>query len=689
MGLYKFEVVFMKKLVAILLMITMILAAVPSYNALAEEPILSEAFVNGLKKVRVERDAEPGLIKVVYEDYEFYFEASHLDTPEFADAFVALVTEAESGPMSYSEFNNAAIKLMELGQELNNNLYFEEIIMEEEAYYGVEATAAECLFDATTGTVLKVLNDGVILYIPDVYDGVRVIDIKEGAIKGKTLMKELILPPGFKSHDAVIVEDCPELVAISDFCGTATVRPYRNCPLYSYPIEYYMKPSDIEHRVAKRFERVHFGKAFATASGTIIGDGYNYNWESNLTRAEALTIILRLMGLNELANGKINEQPLFADVMTEAPWANGYINLAKEMGITEGVGNGRFNPNGQCTAQDFITMMFRLTKLQENKDYSWQTATSDFYDVLCETEKVWRDTQDGIGFPMLSYFFESAAETLGLYHNLSTNFCREAAADVIFYMLHIIAGENYISLADILANEYGMSEAVLYNHYARRSEAGIDPQIAALSSQRGYKSSEDADFSAISYALSDEYEAILQQNIGKSVFATQYYGTPGNDTDALVSKAKELTQNLSGEQEKAEAISYWISTHIFYDWDNYNDKNNANQDASTVFATRKGVCAGYANLTQAMLNAVGITCAQESSVDHAWNVAFLDGEWALIDNTKASYCTYKDGRYTFYEEEVTDYMEPGVQEWDRELFDADPYAFYSAVSHVIRRYPGK
>ena len=668
--------------------VMMLLVCSPCSIVTAEEGVLSESFEKGLRNVVIDRNAEPGLIRVVYEDYEFYFEAELVENPEFSDAFKNLITKAESGLMSYSEFNDAAIALMELGMEIRTSSYFEEYITETEAYYGIEATEAECLFDAATGTVLKVLNDGVILYIPDVIDGVKVVDIKEGAIMGKTLLKDLILPDGFKNYDTVIIADCPNLVTILDFCSTATVRPYRNCPLYSNPMDYYMKPSYIDHITGiGKTSRAHFGKSFVVASGTMVGDGYDYNWESNLTRAEALTIILRLMGLDEEAKGKINDKPLFADIMTAAPWANGYTNLAKEMGITEGTGNGCFNPNGQCSAQDFITMMFRLTKLQEGKDYSWQTATSDFNEALCKTEKIWRDKEDGIGFPLLSYFFESAAEMLGLYHNMSTNFCREAAADVIFYMLHITAGENNISLADILATEYGMSEKVLYDHYARRSKSAIDPQIVASSLQHGYQQAEDIDFSVINYALSSEYEEILNGNIGKSVFETQYYGNPGNDTDALVAKAKELTHNLSGEREKAEAISCWVATHIFYDWDNYSNKNNAGQNASEVFATRKGVCAGYANLTQTMLNAVGITCAQENSTDHAWNIAYLDGEWVLIDNTWASYCTFKNGSYAFYEEDISNYLEPGVKEWDSEYFDADPFEFYSDFSHFIRRSP--
>jgi hypothetical protein len=89
-----------------------------------------------------------------------------------------------------------------------------------------------------------------------------------------------------------------------------------------------------------------------------------------------------------------------------------------------------------------------------------------------------------------------------------------------------------------------------------------------------------------------------------------------------------------------------VADRVAYDTVAYfTQRNNMPpQDANTVFRTRTGVCAGYAQLLAAMGLAAGeeivvvVGDARTESSDltgegHAWNAAQIDGAWYLIDPT--------------------------------------------------------
>ncbi len=69
--------------------------------------------------------------------------------------------------------------------------------------------------------------------------------------------------------------------------------------------------------------------------------------------------------------------------------------------------------------------------------------------------------------------------------------------------------------------------------------------------------------------------------------------------------------------------------------------------AETVLLERRAICSGYAELTVALLQALGIPTitvsgsshgASGSWSNHAWNEAYVDGHWIIIDNTWGMKC---------------------------------------------------
>jgi hypothetical protein len=96
-------------------------------------------------------------------------------------------------------------------------------------------------------------------------------------------------------------------------------------------------------------------------------------------------------------------------------------------------------------------------------------------------------------------------------------------------------------------------------------------------------------------------------------------------------------------------IFYWIACNIGYDTVSYFSGKFDDQSAEGVFRTRKGVCAGYANLYKYLCDQLEMTCEiisgyakgygfdnreeAPSKTDHAWNAVEIDNHWYLMEST--------------------------------------------------------
>ena len=103
--------------------------------------------------------------------------------------------------------------------------------------------------------------------------------------------------------------------------------------------------------------------------------------------------------------------------------------------------------------------------------------------------------------------------------------------------------------------------------------------------------------------------------------------------------------------EKARMIYVWLTDNISYDSKAYNLKNIGDNSPSTVFKTKKAVCAGFANLYTDLGEKLGLEIETisgvakgyefeenvsddlEESINHAWNAIRIDGEWRVFDAT--------------------------------------------------------
>jgi transglutaminase-like putative cysteine protease len=138
-----------------------------------------------------------------------------------------------------------------------------------------------------------------------------------------------------------------------------------------------------------------------------------------------------------------------------------------------------------------------------------------------------------------------------------------------------------------------------------------------------------------------------------------------SDDPVIVSLADKLTENVEDDYEKARIIHDWVANNIHYDKDAVRTGNYDDNTALGALRLGHAVCDGYTKLTAALLRAaripakfvygyaLGIDGGEWPSKElnrhdsnHAWNEAFIDGRWVIIDTTWDSGNFYEYGRNT-------------------------------------------
>ena len=114
--------------------------------------------------------------------------------------------------------------------------------------------------------------------------------------------------------------------------------------------------------------------------------------------------------------------------------------------------------------------------------------------------------------------------------------------------------------------------------------------------------------------------------------------------DAIRAKAKEITKGCKTDREKIKAVMMWIINHVDYELGHDNHPWAMFTGIQDVESGKKNEqlnsCGGYSNLTQVMLQSLGIPCAtlwrearNGESIDHEFNAAYFEGKWRWIDTT--------------------------------------------------------
>lgn len=137
-----------------------------------------------------------------------------------------------------------------------------------------------------------------------------------------------------------------------------------------------------------------------------------------------------------------------------------------------------------------------------------------------------------------------------------------------------------------------------------------------------------------------------------------------SDHPAIIELSQTITAEAFSDYEKAEAIHDWVCNNIWYDYDALHSGISEDKSALETLESQKGVCIDYASLTAALLRAAHIPAKLQAGYvlntgeswsdelisgeksNHAWNEAYIDGRWVIIDTSYDSNNTYKEKTFS-------------------------------------------
>jgi len=117
------------------------------------------------------------------------------------------------------------------------------------------------------------------------------------------------------------------------------------------------------------------------------GTPTGYQLDRAATRMEALVMLIRLLGEEEEAMGYTGANP-FTDV---PEWAVKYGAYAFSKGYTAGTSSGRFTPDTDVTAAQYMTFLLRaLSYSDASGDFNWQQSLDFSVEagILTQAEKI-------------------------------------------------------------------------------------------------------------------------------------------------------------------------------------------------------------------------------------------------------------------------------------------------------------
>lgn len=137
------------------------------------------------------------------------------------------------------------------------------------------------------------------------------------------------------------------------------------------------------------YEAVEALSALGVVKGYEAGD---FQPEGKITRAEAATMILRVMNMGAAESNRVNTS--FSDVTSEH-WASGTIAEATGAGIVNGMGDGTFAPEAEVTYDQIVKMLVCAMGYQKKAEAAVAKGTNPFptgYNIVANQKKITEGT---------------------------------------------------------------------------------------------------------------------------------------------------------------------------------------------------------------------------------------------------------------------------------------------------------
>ncbi len=125
-----------------------------------------------------------------------------------------------------------------------------------------------------------------------------------------------------------------------------------------------------------------------TQNNLMIGEGTKFSPDQPMTRAMFVTVLGRFAKIEPNAWKMNYDGNLFSDVATDKYYSS-YVNWAARLGITQGIGHGRFEPDGIITREQMLTILMRFANATGKTFLSLDMKPQSFTDEaeICDWAK--------------------------------------------------------------------------------------------------------------------------------------------------------------------------------------------------------------------------------------------------------------------------------------------------------------
>ena len=334
----------------------------------------------------------------------------------------------------------------------------------------------------------------------------------------------------------------------------------------------------ISNAAFKDADKIDYDEAVEVmnAVGVLVGDEKgNFNAKDNLTRAQAAKIISYLLLGNKTAEALAGSGK-FTDV-AKTSWFAGFVDYCASTGVVNGVGDGKFDPNGQLTGYQFAKMLLVAlgydAKIEGFTGADWQINVSkradqaDLFDGLdisgnaaLTREQAAQMCLNTLKSPLVEYSNKGGNLTInGATINIGasnaeykTSSTKLADQTIYANKLNSSAGEYIVEFA-----EQYYSDLVLKSGEA--DDFGRPAHTWLLNNQKVGTYAEDVDYE---YTTAVTGKA-LYEALGKNTVETYDFSVfvDGAEKDAI---AKEIAKNNKSD---LTSTGNGVLTQVFVDND--------------------------------------------------------------------------------------------------------------------------
>lgn len=396
--------------------------------------------------------------------------------------------------------------------------------------------------------------------------------------------------------------------------------------------------------------------------GLFLGTGQGFYLEGTIDRLQGAALFIRLMGEEAEALSERNDHP-FRDV--PAGWASPYVGQMFDRGYSRGISDIVYGTGGM-TADQFSAYILRALGYQESGgDFVWSQSLKTLRDLGIITPEDYGRISRGTFTRDYAVRLASAALDATLKNQDKTLY--EKLLDQGAITAHSKMMPEPVESGTPVASYDDMARIFQRMRANLQYSATLSTQGVSLGEIKEWLDSivktsaadvwgwnlvstyvDDRNYPlkiSVRWLYSDGYEvshAILYPESSPEL-------SPRNKEVRQIADdfLRQYIRNDMTDQEKIKAVHDYLVRTVQYDSDlpiNLSPQSDNVSDSYMVYGAlvnKVAVCDGYAKAFNMFMDIlgipadriVGLSLQNNTTVNHAWNRVYLDGDWKYLDVT--------------------------------------------------------